>query len=339
MGSLRLNHAELRDALADPDVGAQFSVHSGTSHLVVDVENPVDLGGLPGLGLPCVIVAVADPALAQSCTFADVVLSGEGIDGPTALARMSRTIESKPVAAASYAMLLRPFDGVRAVADRGADSAVFAGLVAESTCYSMLQSGAEFAAWREARALRKAQDSGARVGVTRSGNLLDVVLTRPDKRNALDTAMRDQLVAALGVALAEPQLRVRLSGAGPAFCAGGDLDEFGARRDPAEAHLTRMARSVAWTVHRLRSRIEVDLHGACMGSGIEIPAFAGTVRAREDTTIGLPEVALGLIPGAGGTVSVSRRIGRQRTTFLGLCGTTIDARTALKWGLVDMVRD
>jgi enoyl-CoA hydratase/carnithine racemase len=215
---------------------------------------------------------------------------------------------------------------------------VFAGLVAESTCYSMLQSGAEFVAWRAARARRQEEDDHERVRVTRRGDLLDIVLTRPDKRNALDTAMRDQLAAALGIALADPDLRVRLSGAGPAFCAGGDFDEFGARRDPAEAHLTRMARSVAWIVHRLRSRLEVHLHGTCMGSGIEIPAFAGVVRASEDTAIGLPEVALGLIPGAGGTVSITRRAGRQRAAFLGLGGTTIDARTALRWGLIDMIR-
>lgn len=337
MGSLRLGIADLRAALANPDVGAEFSVHGGTSHLVIDIEEPPALDTLPGLGLPCVVVAVADATLAQSCTFADVVLAGDGIDGPTALAGLSHSIESRPVAAASYAMLLRQFDGLPAMTDRGTDSAVFTGLVAESTCYSMLQGGAEFAAWRAAHAPRKYLDKSARVSVTRSGDLLDVVLTRPDKRNALDTAMRDQLVEALGIALADPELRVRLSGAGPAFCAGGDLDEFGARRDPAEAHLTRLARSVAWTVHRLRARIEVDLHGACMGSGIEIPAFAGTIRATEDTIIGLPEVAMGLIPGAGGTVSVTRRIGRQRATFLGLCGATIDAQTALEWGLVDMV--
>jgi enoyl-CoA hydratase/carnithine racemase len=53
---------------------------------------------------------------------------------------------------------------------------------------------------------------------------------------------------------------------------------------------------------------------------------------------GLPELSLGLIPGAGGTVSVTRRIGRWRTAYLVLSGRTIDADTALAWGLVDAVR-
>ena len=66
-------------------------------------------------------------------------------------------------------------------------------------------------------------------------------------------------------------------------------------------------------------------------------AFADTVIAHPDTAIRLPEISLGLIPGAGGTVSLSRRIGRQRTAALALTGRQIDATTALDWGLVDRI--
>ena len=59
--------------------------------------------------------------------------------------------------------------------------------------------------------------------------------------------------------------------------------------------------------------------------------------ASADTQIALPEIGLGLVPGAGGTVSLPRRIGRQRTAWLGLSGHAIDAETALAWGLVDIV--
>ena len=65
--------------------------------------------------------------------------------------------------------------------------------------------------------------------------------------------------------------------------------------------------------------------------------FAGRVVARPDTRIGLPELGLGLVPGAGGTVSLTRRIGRHRTAYLALSGDVIDARTALDWGLLDAV--
>ena len=57
--------------------------------------------------------------------------------------------------------------------------------------------------------------------------------------------------------------------------------------------------------------------------------------ARPDASFWLPELSLGLVPGAGGTVSLPRRIGRQRTAWLALSGRAIDAQTALDWGLVD----
>ncbi len=148
--------------------------------------------------------------------------------------------------------------------------------------------------------------------------------------------MRDQLIGALQEAAAASG-RIVLRGEGPSFCSGGDLDEFGTRPDPGTAHLVRLTRSAARLVHRLRDRVEVDLHGWCVGAGIELPSFAGTVRAAADTRIALPELQFGLVPGAGGTVSLPRRIGRQRTNWLAMSGTTLDASTALAWGLVDEI--
>jgi enoyl-CoA hydratase/carnithine racemase len=74
-----------------------------------------------------------------------------------------------------------------------------------------------------------------------------------------------------------------------------------------------------------------------MGSGLEMAAFCGWIEAHGDSVFGLPELGLGLIPGAGGTVSVTRRIGRWRTAYLVLSGRTIDVDTALAWGLVDAI--
>ena len=121
-------------------------------------------------------------------------------------------------------------------------------------------------------------------------------------------------------------------GNGPSFCSGGDLDEFGTRPDPATAHVTRLARSPARLIYRLRTRITVQLHGAAFGGGIEMAAFADIVEAHPDTRIALPEVGLGLIPGAGGTVSVTSRIGRQRTAALALSGREIDAQYSPRMG-------
>jgi enoyl-CoA hydratase/carnithine racemase len=210
------------------------------------------------------------------------------------------------------------------------------GLVAESAVYSLLQAGPEFAAWRDEHAggLRR-DDEQPPVLVRREGRELFITLNRPAVHNAFSTAMRDGLLEALAVAEADTSLRVVLEGAGPSFSSGGDLDEMGTRPDPATAHVVRLRQSVGRVLAAMAERVEARLHGACMGAGIELPAFVGTVAARPGSRIGLPEINLGLIPGAGGTVSVTRRIGRHRAALLALTGRPIDAETALSWGLVD----
>jgi len=225
---------------------------------------------------------------------------------------------------------------------RGGDSrSITEGLVAESAVYSLLQSGPEFAAWRAARARRPPRpEAPEAVRVERRDNRLEVALSRPHVHNAFNVALRDQLVEALRIAQVDPSIeRVQLTGDGPSFCSGGDLDEFGSFPDPASAHVVRLTRSAGAIVSSLGPRIETYLHGACMGAGIEVPAFGGLVAAHPDTRIALPELSLGLIPGAGGTVSLPRRIGRQRTALLALSGMVIDAPTALGWGLIDEIRD
>ena len=99
----------------------------------------------------------------------------------------------------------------------------------------------------------------------------------------------------------------------------------------------RSTRSAARLIADLAQRVRCELHGACIGAGAELPAFAKRVTAREDAFFQLPELELGLVPGAGGTVSLPRRIGRQRTAWLAFTGRRIDAPTAQQWGLVDEV--
>jgi enoyl-CoA hydratase/carnithine racemase len=171
----------------------------------------------------------------------------------------------------------------------------------------------------------------------RDGNRLEITLARPARRNAVDRLMRDALTAALAQAVADPAAQVALRALGPDFCAGGDLDEFGTRPDPAIAHLVRLTRSPAMLMNALAGRTTAYLHGACLGAGIELPAFAGRVIATEDARFGLPELQLGLVPGAGGTASLPRRIGRWRTAYLALADQQLGAREALDWGLIDAI--
>jgi enoyl-CoA hydratase/carnithine racemase len=224
-----------------------------------------------------------------------------------------------------------------AVLQATADLSVADALVVESLAYSTLQAGAEHQKWLADRQQRPLLQVAEPVTVRREADMLFVTLNRPQRRNAIDAATRDALLDAFAIADADPDVRVVWSGAGPSFCSGGDLDEFGTLEDPASAHLIRTTRSLAAAVHRLRDRMTVHVHGKCAGAGVELPAIAGRVVADPGTTFLLPELAMGLIPGAGGTVSLPRRIGRERTEQLAISGEPIDARTALEWGLIDDV--
>ena len=209
------------------------------------------------------------------------------------------------------------------------------GLAVESFAYSALLGGAELAAWLSTRAPLPTFASRPGVHYERVGEEVRLTIADPATRNAMTAAMRDALCEALETACDDPSLPlVTLVGAGRCFSTGGYLPEFGSQRDLALAHAVRMARSPARLLHRLGERGNVALHGACIGSGIEIAAAAARRTGALDTFLQLPELAMGLIPGAGGTVTLPRVIGRHRTAWLALGGFRLGARQALDWGLL-----
>ena len=304
--------------------------------LTVDLDELAEGGRvpLPGTAVVGVLVGLTereDPEQHPARAACDVAMHY----GDPTLAAIERNVEAHPIAAASLALLLRGAEG------RTVDE----GLLAESAAYSTLQAGPEFAAWAAARG--ESTTTGERLTgrtptgndglvLERDGGVLHLVLDRQHVRNALNAATLQSLVDALRMAAGDPELdEVHLWGRGDSFCAGGDLNEFGTFSDPATAHLVRLDRSVGAAMWSMRDRVTAHLHGACAGSGIELPAFAGTVLGAPSTTVSLPELSLGLIPGAGGTVSLPRRIGRHRTAWLVLSGESVDAVTALRWGLLD----
>ena len=272
--------------------------------------------------LAAVVVAIGPPE-ADAPAWCDVVVE----DGSPTLERINRIVHETPIAATALVQVLR-----------GAEQRTMEeGLLVESAVYSSLQAGPEFAKWRAGREVRRRHEvDEPPVLVERDDDTLVISLNRPHVHNALDSHLRDALIDALDIARVEPGIRiVELTGVGPSYSSGGDLDEFGTSADPASAHLVRTSVSVGPGLARLGERVHVRLHGACLGSGIEIPAFAARVSADGDTRVALPEVALGLIPGAGGTWSIPRRIGRHRTALMALTGDAVDAATAAAWGLVD----
>jgi hypothetical protein len=244
------------------------------------------------------------------------------------ISAMQATVRHSPSASLTL-------DGVlRATADAGLS--VVDAVRVESFAYSMLLGSSEFAAWRAGSPRRPVRSPPDPVLMNRIGDTLHITLNDPDTHNALSVAMRDGLRAGLFVAERDTSIvRVVMDGAGPSFCSGGHLDEFGTAADMAVAHHVRLARHVGLAIHRLAVPTRAELHGHCAGSGVEIPAFADEVRAAPDATFWLPELHYGLIPGAGGTVSIARRIGRWRTAYLGLTGRRLRVPAAVEWGLID----
>ena len=211
------------------------------------------------------------------------------------------------------------------------------GLVLESLSYGMLQSGSQFKAWLNQRGdTARVLDEKPVVLASRSDESLEIYLNRPERSNAYSSDMRDQLFDFLQIArFDEAVTKVKLHGLGKSFCSGGDLAEFGSVDFPPDGHIIRLHRSPALSSHSIADKLEVYLHGVCAGAGIEIPAFASRVFGNESVEIFLPEISMGLIPGAGGTVSLPRRIGPQKTAYLAMSGKTLSLSDALAWGLID----
>ncbi|HLH25422.1 MAG TPA: enoyl-CoA hydratase-related protein [Chloroflexota bacterium] len=166
-----------------------------------------------------------------------------------------------------------------------------------------------------------------------------ITLNRPESLNALNREMRDAL-AALLTWCGENSDTVRavvLAGAGRAFCAGQDLREEeepqsavssieGKRRGDFQALLAGQPQPTI-----------AALHGYVIGRGLEVALTCDLRIAAEDARLGLPEVALGMIPASGGTQRLPRLIGEARALHLVLTAERVDAATALEWGLVTRV--
>jgi hypothetical protein len=333
-GTLRL--ADALEVVPSPYALERFSPLTGESFLLVDFADDPDRPGPATTGsfrealsrLPCPTVAICPGETEATAALADrfdVVVAD-----PAEALPVLAGIQASPLAAQALVQLLRLGDHVD----------LHQALIAESLVYSTLQSGPEFGAWLAARPEMQAPEpeQGPAVRMERWDSELVISLNRPRRHNAFSVEMRDGLVEALQLAVADASVeRIRLRGEGPSFSSGGDLYEFGDLPDPATAHAVRSTRHPARLLIRCAERVEAHIHGACIGAGIELPAFVPRVVAAPETFFQLPELSMGLVPGAGGTASLPRRIGRHRTAWLALSGKQVDVDAALRWGLVDEV--
>ncbi|MDP1632679.1 MAG: enoyl-CoA hydratase/isomerase family protein [Caulobacter sp.] len=289
-----------------------------------DQDLPQHAPWLATLPCPVVVLSGNDGDRPAGC---DAV-----VDQPELLTAIAASVAAAPLAAMTFVQVLRIIEHLPS------DEA----LTAESLAYGVLQSGPEFRAWRDRSAApaAPAAEPGPAVILERKGDRLQLTLNRSSNRNALSMDMRNALVEALDLGSLDHSItEVTLRGAGKCFSVGGDLTEFGLLSDPASAHWVRSLRSPARSALRCGPKLHARVHGACIGAGVELPAFAHRVTAAANSFFQLPELKMGLLPGSGGCVSLSRRIGRHRTALLGLTGRRINAATALAWGLVDDIAD
>ena len=173
----------------------------------------------------------------------------------------------------------------------------------------------------------------------KKGHVAYVILNRPQALNAYSVQMRDDLFEVLGAIRADGEVRVAvLKGAGEkAFCAGADLTEFLTAPSVVKARRIRGARDLWGLFLEVPQPLIAALHGYVLGSGLEIALFCDLRIAADDAIFGLPEVGLGIIPGAGATQTLPRAMGLARSLDMLLTSRRLDANEAFQYGLVSRV--
>jgi enoyl-CoA hydratase len=170
------------------------------------------------------------------------------------------------------------------------------------------------------------------ISVEHDGTVLRMRLDRPEKLNAVDTPMLDELSARLRDAAADATVRaVLLTGAGRAFCSGGDLtggDTTGA----AEA-----ANHVVRAITALPKPVVAGVHGAAVGFGCPLALACDLVVAAPAAYFQLAFSRVGLMPDGGASVLLPALIGRARTDRMAMTAERVSAATAFEWGMISHI--
>ena len=177
------------------------------------------------------------------------------------------------------------------------------------------------------------------VDVEREGPVARIFLNRPEKANALNSAMLEELRNAFHNLASEPGLRVVvLGGKGKTFCGGADTRELGSLNASNAGAFVEKIHRVCAAIRELPVPVVARLHGAVIGAGLEIAAACDLRVAADGTKFAMPEVKLG-IPSVVEAALLPRLMGSGRAAWLVLTGEAIDARRALEWGLIEEIGD
>ena len=170
-------------------------------------------------------------------------------------------------------------------------------------------------------------------------HILTITINRPDKLNALNKMVFDELNAALDEAYTNNEIRsVIITGAGPkAFVAGADISEFNDLSKEQAMAMAQRGQDVFLRIENSPKPIVAAVNGFALGAGCELAMACHFRIASDNAKFGQPEVNLGLIPGYGGTQRLTQLIGKGRAIELLVSANMIDANTALQYGLVNYV--
>ncbi|OJJ05056.1 hypothetical protein ASPVEDRAFT_893193 [Aspergillus versicolor CBS 583.65] len=159
-------------------------------------------------------------------------------------------------------------------------------------------------------------------------------LNRPPKRNALSQDLIDQLLRQLQLASADPEVRsIIITGAGGFFSAGADIKEI-SHLDAEDARRVRYLQDLCDGLRNVRKPVIAAVEGKALGGGFELALMADFIVATPDSQFGLPEVSIGLIPGAGGTQRLTSALGKYRAMNVILLGELLSGSEAHNVGLV-----
>lgn len=172
--------------------------------------------------------------------------------------------------------------------------------------------------------------------VTRHDRVLQLTLNRPAARNALNNALLAQLANELEAAVSDSDISVCvITGNERFFAAGADLNEMAEKDLPATLNDTRVH---LWArINAFNKPLIAAVNGYALGAGCELALLCDVVIAGDNARFGLPEITLGIMPGAGGTQRLIRSVGKSLATKMVLTGESITAQQALQSGLVSDV--
>lgn len=172
------------------------------------------------------------------------------------------------------------------------------------------------------------------IDVRREGRVSVITLQREEKLNALSGALERELLDALSGAGVRESRAVVLTGAGKAFSAGADINEFVSSDAASIAAYYADTGDVYERLAALPMPTIAAIHGWCLGGGLEMALATDFRIADETAAFGLPEVELGILPSSGGTYRLVRALGPARAKELILLRERLSAEEALATGIV-----